>query len=51
MGVFSLCKGAQVNRKDRTKVLDAIYNPLAAVFKIKAGLRVFAAQESSAHAA
>ncbi len=44
-------KGAQVNRKDRRKVFDAIHNPLTAVFKIKTGLRVFAAQESSAHAA
>ena len=42
--------GTQINGKHRTHQLDAVHNPLATVFKIKAGYWIGTAQESTPHA-
>ena len=38
--------GTQVDREDRTQQFNAITDPLAAVFKVKTGMGILAAQES-----
>jgi len=42
---------AQVNCKHRRQQFDAIHDPLATVFEIKACLFIYTAQEGTAHTA
>jgi len=42
-------ESTQINGKDRGKQLHAIYNPLAAVFEVKAAYRVIATQKGATY--
>jgi len=39
--------GTQVDGENRTEQFDAIDDPLAAMFKVKAGVSIFATQEGA----
>jgi hypothetical protein len=41
--------GTQINSESRTQQFDAIHDPLAPVFEIKASVGIYATQEGAPH--